>query len=179
MTSSQSNGPFELLPVLGDFLAIAHLPPGSMKLRSYAGRSLFSGLLSAPATRKRANVQDVLDAFPHSRFILIGDTGEQDMELYAEQVFSMFRYQNLTVIPGLPINALNRFLQSLCAWPTTLHWTTPPADPHRKKFNSILRQPRMRHTTLAKGATPRPVTPHALPPPTHTAAPKVNTLDIL
>nr|GAT58571.1 predicted protein [Mycena chlorophos] len=49
-----SNGPFELLPVLLDFFKISDLPPGSMKLRSYAGRSLFSGLLSAPAARKRA-----------------------------------------------------------------------------------------------------------------------------
>lgn len=86
----QSNGPFELLPVLGDFLTVARLPPGSIKLKSYAGRSLFSGLLSAPAARKRAAVQDVLDAFPHSRFILVGDTGEQDMELYAESVARYF-----------------------------------------------------------------------------------------
>ncbi|PBK65951.1 hypothetical protein ARMSODRAFT_960865 [Armillaria solidipes] len=79
-----SNGPFELLPVLGDFLNLAHLPQGSIKLKSYAGRSLFSGLLSAPAARKRNAVLDILDSFPHSRFILIGDTGEQDMELYTE-----------------------------------------------------------------------------------------------
>ncbi|KAG6888606.1 hypothetical protein C0995_007035 [Termitomyces sp. Mi166 len=51
---------------------------------SYAGRSVFHGLITAPATRKRAGVVDVLDSFPESRFILIGDTGEQDMKLYAE-----------------------------------------------------------------------------------------------
>ncbi|KAF7376429.1 hypothetical protein MSAN_00058500 [Mycena sanguinolenta] len=79
-----SNGPFELLPVLADFFAVAQLPPGSIKLRSYAGRSLFSGLLSAPAARKRAGVQEILHAFPESRFFLIGDSGEQDLELYAE-----------------------------------------------------------------------------------------------
>ncbi|KAJ6498976.1 hypothetical protein C8R45DRAFT_99380 [Mycena sanguinolenta] len=79
-----SNGPFELLPVLADFFVVAQLPPGSIKLRSYAGRSLFSGLLSAPAARKRAGVQEILHAFPESRFFLIGDSGEQDLELYAE-----------------------------------------------------------------------------------------------
>ncbi|KAG7093448.1 hypothetical protein E1B28_007126 [Marasmius oreades] len=79
-----SNGPFELLPILGDFFAIANLPPGSIKLKSYAGRSLFSGLLSAPAARKRAGVQDILNAFPDSSFILVGDSGEQDLELYTE-----------------------------------------------------------------------------------------------
>ncbi|PPQ69597.1 hypothetical protein CVT26_001585 [Gymnopilus dilepis] len=57
---------------------------GSIKLRSYAGRSLFNGLLSAPAARKRAGVTDILDAFPESKFFLIGDSGEQDMELYAD-----------------------------------------------------------------------------------------------
>lgn len=79
-----SNGPFEMLPILGEFFAIANLPPGSIKLRSYAGRSLFSGLLSAPAARKRAGVQDILNAFPDSSFILVGDSGEQDLELYTE-----------------------------------------------------------------------------------------------
>jgi phosphatidate phosphatase APP1 len=57
---------------------------GSIKLRSYAGRSLFNDLLSAPAVRKRAGVVDILDSFPDSQFFLIGDTGEQDLELYAE-----------------------------------------------------------------------------------------------
>jgi phosphatidate phosphatase APP1 len=60
------------------------IAPGSIRLKSYAGRSLFNGLLSAPAARKRAGVERILDSFPDSRFILIGDTGEQDLELYAE-----------------------------------------------------------------------------------------------
>ncbi|THU92947.1 hypothetical protein K435DRAFT_779999 [Dendrothele bispora CBS 962.96] len=79
-----SNGPFELLPVIGEFFKIAKLPPGSIKLRSYAGKSLFSGLLSAPLVRKRAGVLDIIDAFPATKFILVGDSGEQDLELYAE-----------------------------------------------------------------------------------------------
>jgi hypothetical protein len=57
--------------------------PGSIRLKSYAGRSLFNGLLSAPATRKRDGVLTILNAFPESRFLLVGDTGEQDLELYA------------------------------------------------------------------------------------------------
>ena len=34
--------------------------------------------------RKRTAVHDVLNHFPEARFILVGDTGEQDLELYAE-----------------------------------------------------------------------------------------------
>ena len=100
----QSNGPFEILPIVNEFIRISGLPlgmwvlsdsrheeecvhasiQGSIKLKSYAGRSIFNGLLSAPATRKRAGVQDIIDSFPDSRFFLIGDSGEQDLELYSE-----------------------------------------------------------------------------------------------
>jgi Uncharacterized conserved protein (DUF2183) len=73
------------------------LPAGSVRLRSYGTRTLFSGLLSAPADRKRDGVLEVLTSFPDSRFILIGDSGEQDLELYAnvardypEQILCIF-----------------------------------------------------------------------------------------
>ncbi|KAF8829019.1 hypothetical protein HHX47_DHR3001032 [Lentinula edodes] len=88
MWKKGSNGPFELLPLIGEFFQISKLPPG---------KSLFSGLLSAPSARKRAGVLEILDAFPDSRFILIGDSGEQDLELYtdlarerADQVLAIF-----------------------------------------------------------------------------------------
>jgi len=100
----QSNGPFSLLSILNEFFQISHLPPGnhllhsffsqkltcfgsgSLKLRSYSGRLLLEALVSPPATRKRGGVMEVLESFPDSKFILIGDTGEEDMELYAEYV---------------------------------------------------------------------------------------------
>ncbi|KAG6374776.1 hypothetical protein JVT61DRAFT_4153 [Boletus reticuloceps] len=78
-----SNSPFELLPLITQFISVSKLPRGSIRLRSYAGRSLFNGLLSAPGTRKRGNVVEVLDQFPESQFFLIGDSGEQDLELYS------------------------------------------------------------------------------------------------
>ncbi|KAI0272707.1 hypothetical protein BC834DRAFT_817656 [Gloeopeniophorella convolvens] len=78
-----SNGPFELLPVINEFFQLAKLPSGSIRLRSYGTRSLFSGLLSAPGERKREGVLEVLSSFSTCRFILIGDSGEQDLELYA------------------------------------------------------------------------------------------------
>jgi Uncharacterized conserved protein (DUF2183) len=66
-------------------------------LRSYGTRTLFSGLLSAAADRKRDAVLEVITSFPNSRFILIGDSGEQDLELYAnvahdhpEQILCIF-----------------------------------------------------------------------------------------
>ncbi|KAF9554965.1 hypothetical protein CPC08DRAFT_782165 [Agrocybe pediades] len=104
-----SNGPFELLPVLNEFFEVSQLPRGSIKLKSYAGRSLFNGLLSAPAARKRAGVVDVLDSFPDCKFFLIGDTGEQDLELYADlarerpdRVLAVFVRDADALTPGGP-----------------------------------------------------------------------------
>ncbi|KAF8586371.1 hypothetical protein K439DRAFT_1387305 [Ramaria rubella] len=101
-----SNSPYELLPVLTEFFHVSSLPQGSIKLKSYAARSLLPALLSPPAARKRQGVIEVLDNFPKSRFILVGDTGEQDMELYAElarerpnQVVGVF-VRDVTTEPG-------------------------------------------------------------------------------
>lgn len=69
--------------MINQFISISNLPCGSIRLRSYAGRSLFNGLLSAPGARKRGNVVETLDQFPESQFLLVGDSGEQDLELYS------------------------------------------------------------------------------------------------
>ncbi|KZT55233.1 hypothetical protein CALCODRAFT_356454 [Calocera cornea HHB12733] len=55
-----------------------------MKLKYYSPSAVFTGLWDSAAERKRAGVVEVLDAFPTAKFILIGDTGEQDMELYVQ-----------------------------------------------------------------------------------------------
>ncbi|THH10364.1 hypothetical protein EW145_g1392 [Phellinidium pouzarii] len=105
-----SNSPFELLPVINEFIRVSDLPQGSIKLRSYAGRSLFNGFLSAAATRKRDGILDVLNAFKSSRFFLVGDTGEQDLELYA-QLAAERHYQILAVFvrdaSGLDVRPLD------------------------------------------------------------------------
>ncbi|KAK2465469.1 hypothetical protein APHAL10511_002361 [Amanita phalloides] len=79
-----SNGPIQLLPVILKFLHISQLPHGSIKLKSYGARSIFNNLLTAPADRKRDGLIDILNAFQDSKFILVGDTGEQDLELYTQ-----------------------------------------------------------------------------------------------
>lgn len=75
------------------------MPAGSVRLRSYGTRAILSDLLGAsqPSDRKRDAVLEVLTSFLPSRFILIGDSGEQDLELYAavardhpEQILCIF-----------------------------------------------------------------------------------------
>lgn len=49
-----------------------------------AKTSLLSSWLQPASARKRAALTSILDDFPESQFILIGDSGELDLELYSE-----------------------------------------------------------------------------------------------
>lgn len=79
-----SNSPFELFPIVSDFFKVNHFPYYySLKLKFYGGRSIITSLFEPAGDRKRPSVIEILDEFYDSRFILVGDSGEQDLELYA------------------------------------------------------------------------------------------------
>lgn len=59
------------------FLEAAGLPHGQLKLKEYVGGSFINSMWESAANRKRQNVVSVLDNFPDSKFILVGDSGEQ------------------------------------------------------------------------------------------------------
>lgn len=78
-----SNSPWELWPVISDFLRATAFPSGSVNLKEYGGASsAIAKLWEDPGARKRAGVENILKEFPHSKFILVGDSGEQDLNLY-------------------------------------------------------------------------------------------------
>ncbi|KAK4049135.1 hypothetical protein OIV83_004347 [Microbotryomycetes sp. JL201] len=77
-----SNSPWELWPVIRDFIEHS-FPSGSVTLKEYGGAgSAIAKLWEDPGNRKRAGVESIIKEFPHSRFILVGDSGEQDLALY-------------------------------------------------------------------------------------------------
>ena len=73
-----SGGPLQLLPPLDAFLADGGFPAGSIHLRSFKLRldTLFSG--NATVRHKQAAITQLLTDHPERRFILVGDSGEQD-----------------------------------------------------------------------------------------------------
>ncbi|KAK9695666.1 hypothetical protein K7432_012839 [Basidiobolus ranarum] len=75
-----SNSPWELLPTLESFFHQHTFPIGSahLKLMDRIGK------LWQPAdVGKREAIVEILEDFPQRKFILVGDSGELDMELYA------------------------------------------------------------------------------------------------
>lgn len=75
-----SNSPFQLMPMLDKFLRDANFPPGSMHLRDDS--KLLSRLVETPGQAKRDAIIRILEDFPQRKFILVGDSGELDLEIY-------------------------------------------------------------------------------------------------
>ncbi|KAH7398992.1 hypothetical protein DE146DRAFT_719169 [Phaeosphaeria sp. MPI-PUGE-AT-0046c] len=79
-----SNSPWQLYPVISKYFALAGLPPGSFHLKQYSG--MLQGIFEPVAERKKVTLDKIARDFPERRFILIGDSGEADLEVYTDFV---------------------------------------------------------------------------------------------
>ncbi|WPH04222.1 phosphatidate phosphatase app1 [Acrodontium crateriforme] len=77
-----SNSPWQMYPILTSFFKMAHLPKGSFHLKQYAG--LLQGIFEPVAERKKSSLEKILRDFPDRKFILVGDSGEADLEVYTD-----------------------------------------------------------------------------------------------
>lgn len=77
-----SNGPWNLYDLLCDFFQLHELPKGPVFLRDFGflGRRLWG----KPSTHKADHIRRIITAFPHLSFVLIGDSGESDTDVYME-----------------------------------------------------------------------------------------------
>lgn len=81
-----SNSPWQLFPVLVSFFQQAGLPPGSYHLKQYSG--MLQGIFEPVAERKKGTLERILRDFPERKFVLIGDSGEADLEVYTDVVLA-------------------------------------------------------------------------------------------
>ncbi len=73
-----SKSPWNLYDFLSDFLEFHALPRGPLLLRDIGLRE------APPVDHKSAAVQQLLEMYPKLPFVLIGDSGERDPEIYLE-----------------------------------------------------------------------------------------------
>lgn len=81
-----SNSPWQLFPVLVSFFQKAELPPGSYHLKQYSG--MLQGIFEPVAERKKGTLDKIMRDFPERKFILVGDSGEADLEVYTDVVLA-------------------------------------------------------------------------------------------
>lgn len=76
---------WQLYQPLADFMQEAGFPRGTMHLKYFRikDRSLFD-LFTEPREVKLPVIESLVAAYPGRRFVLVGDSGQQDPELYGE-----------------------------------------------------------------------------------------------
>jgi len=79
-----SRSPWQLYEPLAAFIAACGFPLGAFHLRHFRWRQ--GSTLRADADRdlKQRIIQEMITTFPERRFVLVGDSGERDPEVYAE-----------------------------------------------------------------------------------------------
>ena len=80
-----SQSPWNFFDVLDEYLAIQGIPAGPLLLRDW-GRASRSGISSARRTHKADAIRDIMERYPHLPFLLVGDSGQEDPEIYREIV---------------------------------------------------------------------------------------------
>jgi phosphatidate phosphatase APP1 len=79
-----SSSPWNLYPLLSEFLRINRIPLGPLFLKDFGNQTIFDS--GNHAGHKIENIERILSVYPHLPFVLIGDSGEKDPEIYAEIV---------------------------------------------------------------------------------------------
>jgi phosphatidate phosphatase APP1 len=78
-----SGSPWQLYEPLHEFCRAERYPNGSFHLKRFRFREAARKLRKSPQKAyKRTAIEPILNAFPNRRFVLIGDSGEQDAEIY-------------------------------------------------------------------------------------------------
>ncbi|MDF2438222.1 MAG: hypothetical protein K0Q95_2598 [Bacteroidota bacterium] len=80
-----SSSPWNLYDLLVDFLELNKIPKGPLFLKDYGftHNKLFT---ESHGIHKPRQIRNILNAYPHLNFILIGDSGQHDPEIYAEVI---------------------------------------------------------------------------------------------
>ncbi|KAK4547857.1 hypothetical protein LTR36_010576 [Oleoguttula mirabilis] len=77
-----SNSPWQMYPILTSYFKMAQLPKGSFHLKQYTG--MLNGIFEPVAERKKSSLDKILRDFPDRKFMLVGDSGEADLEVYTD-----------------------------------------------------------------------------------------------
>ena len=80
-----SSSPWNLYDVLAEFLAIREIPEGPIMLRDW-GLSERELLPTSHGSHKLEAIKSIVELYPTLPFVLIGDSGQEDPEIYREVV---------------------------------------------------------------------------------------------
>lgn len=82
-----SSSPWQLYPELSSFMDDVGFPKGLFYLKHFRMKDRqFLNLFSDPIAYKVDTIKDIMQRYPKKTFVLVGDSGERDPEVYGEIV---------------------------------------------------------------------------------------------
>lgn len=118
-----SSSPWHLYGPLVDFMRLQGIPLGPLLLREIGLRDVFK--LTKHGNHKLEKIELILRFYPRMQFVLIGDSGERDPEIYAEILrrhpgsVRMIYIRNVNPDPAR-IEALDRLIEETSSTGTQL-----------------------------------------------------------
>jgi phosphatidate phosphatase APP1 len=106
-----SSSPWQLFEPLQDHCQCAGFPAGSMHLRSFRLRDhMLRRLLMLRRSGKAVTIRRILEHFPKRDFVLVGDSGEKDPEIYSRlaRQFPQVRSVLIRDLPERPMTTARR-----------------------------------------------------------------------
>ncbi|MHC4441403.1 MAG: phosphatidate phosphatase App1 family protein [Planctomycetota bacterium] len=80
-----SSGPWQVVNHLSEFMKAEGFPAGTMNLKIYRWKDpSIINALDGSQEHKLSIIQPIIETFPRRKFVLVGDSGEKDPEIYAE-----------------------------------------------------------------------------------------------
>lgn len=79
-----SSSPWNLYDLLKDFLDLNEIPAGPLLLRDFGTNKKAGG--GGHMGHKLKEITQILEAYPHLNFVLVGDSGQEDPSIYREVV---------------------------------------------------------------------------------------------
>lgn len=76
-----SSSPWNIYDMLSDFLELHQIPDGVLMLRDFGADKDKIGA-GTHGDHKYTNIERLIQQYPKLRFVLIGDSGQQDMDIY-------------------------------------------------------------------------------------------------
>jgi phosphatidate phosphatase APP1 len=80
-----SSSPWNLYDLLKDFLDLNNIPAGPLMLRDF-GLEVKQKEEGGHMDHKLKEIRQILEAYPHLQFVLVGDSGQEDPVIYREVV---------------------------------------------------------------------------------------------
>lgn len=78
-----TSGPWNVYDLIRLFLELHDIPAGPILMRDL-GLSSSHFLHGSHDEHKRSHIRELIDLYPDQRFILVGDTGQRDAEIYSQ-----------------------------------------------------------------------------------------------